>query len=154
MISITKYEIRLVKETEKSYGIDLHVNSPDKACEAFQKIFEMSDRAEELFAMLAVDGKNKIIGAFEISKGGLNSSLVHPREVFKRAMLVNANSIIIAHNHPSGDPTPSAEDIRISARLKEAGKILGIELQDHIIIGEKPKTCGLRYKSLQEEGLI
>ncbi len=82
-------------------------------------------------------------------RSSVNSSIVHPREIFKTAILSNAASIIISHNHPSGDPTPSKEDISITTRLKECGKILGIEVLDHVIIGEYDK-----YLSFKEKGLL
>ena len=83
-----------------------------------------------------------------MSTGSLNSSIVHPREIFKRAVLQNAASIIICHNHPSGDPTPSQEDINTTKRIYDAGKILGIELLDHVIIGDN------KYTSLKEKGVF
>ena len=83
-----------------------------------------------------------------VSVGILDSSLVHPREVFKDAILASAASMIVAHNHPSGDPTPSNEDKRVTLRLAEAGQLLGIELLDHIILGDN------RWVSLKERGVI
>ena len=80
--------------------------------------------------------------------GGLNSSIVHPREIFSEALRFNSASIIVCHNHPSGDPSPSDEDINITLRLKECGRLMGIELIDHIIIG------GNSYVSLKEKGII
>ena len=97
--------------------------------------------------MLVLDIKNNVRGAFEVSRGGLNASIVHPREIFKRALLLNAASIILAHNHPSGDTTPSREDINITKRLVEGGKILGIEVLDHIIVGDN-------YMSFKGDNLI
>lgn len=84
----------------------------------------------------------------DVSVGGLHSSLVHPREVFKTAIKKSAASLILVHNHPSGDPSPSKEDIDITKRLIEAGNIIGIEVIDHIIIGEK------KYVSLKARGLL
>ena len=98
---------------------------------------------------MCLDTKNKVTGLFKVSQGSLNSSIVHPREVFKRALMQNSNSIILAHNHPSGDVTPSGEDISITRRLQEAGDILGIKVLDHLIIG-----AGGRYKSFKEDGII
>ena len=83
-----------------------------------------------------------------VSIGCLNSSLIHPREIFKTAILSNSAGIILFHNHPSGDPEPSQEDINISTRIKEAGKIMGIELLDHIIIGSEGAFCSLKGKGL------
>ena len=86
--------------------------------------------------MLCFNTKNAVVGAFEVSKGSLNSSIVHPREVFKRAILSNANAILVAHNHPSGDLNPSSEDINMTKRLESAGDIIGIKVLDHLIVGE------------------
>ena len=99
----------------------------------------------EHFVVLLLDIKNKVIGINTVSIGNLDSSIAHPREVFKPAILSNAGSILLAHNHPSGDPTPSREDIEITHRLVNAGNILGINVLDHIIIGDG-------YRSLKEAG--
>lgn len=103
---------------------------------------------EEHFHILLLDTRNQVICARDISIGTLNASLVHPREVFKMAMRHSAHAIIVAHNHPSGDPSPSQEDLSLTARLKEAGILLGIGVLDHLIIGN-----GV-YVSLKERGLL
>ena len=92
--------------------------------------------------------KHKIVAVHEISRGTLNNSMVHPREVFKPAVLHNAAAIICFHNHPSGDPNPSQDDVAMNSRLVEAGKIMGIEILDHIIIGDD------EYVSLKERGVM
>ena len=102
----------------------------------------------EHLVLLTLDTKNCINSITTVSIGSLNTSIVHPREVFKTAIISNASSIILAHNHPSGDPTPSKEDINITDRIKESGKILGIDLLDHLIIGDDS------YISLKEKGII
>ena len=94
-----------------------------------------------------LDGKNRICCVDEVSVGSLNQSIVHPREVFKTALLSSAAAIIILHNHPSGDPSPSREDIEITRRLKDAGDIIGVRLLDHIVIGDT-------YCSFVERGLL
>lgn len=91
---------------------------------------------QEVFAVILLDSKNNIIKDEIIAKGTLNSTLIHPREVFKLAIKESANSIILVHNHPSGDPTPSEQDIAITKKLNEATNYTGIELEDHIIIGK------------------
>lgn len=96
---------------------------------------EMQYLKQECFKIIMLDTKNKVIKVEEISRGTLNSSLVHPREVFVKAIKQHAASIILAHNHPSGDPEPSAEDKSITRRLVDAGELLGILVLDHIIIG-------------------
>ena len=111
-------------------------------------INEMSNFKQEVFKLILLNTKNVVIGTKDVFKGTLNSSIVHPREVFKEAIQRGSASIIVCHNHPSGDPNPSKEDINITLRLKECGKIMGIELLDHIIIGNN------KYVSLKEKGII
>ena len=103
---------------------------------------------KECLRVIMLNTKNIIISMKDISIGSLNSSIVHPREVFTEAIKKSSACIIICHNHPSGDPTPSSEDINITYRLKECGNLLGIELVDHIIIGEGT------YISLKEKGIL
>lgn len=122
------------------------VRSPKSVANIFMNI--LSDEMKEHFYVLLLNTKNKIISWDEISRGDLNSSIVHPREVFKYALKNSANSIICLHNHPSGDVTESSEDIEITKRLLEVGNLVGIRLLDHIIIG------GNKYVSLREKGII
>ena len=109
---------------------------------------EMRDLKKEHLKSLLMDSKNRVMKIITVSVGILDSSLVHPREVFKDAILASSASLIIAHNHPSGDPTPSPEDKRITQRLYEAGQLIGIDLLDHIVIGDN------RWISLKERGVI
>jgi DNA repair protein RadC len=97
---------------------------------------ELRDLKKEYLKSLLLDSKNRVMRIHTVSIGILDSSLVHPREVFKDAILASSASIIVAHNHPSGDPTPSVEDKRVTQRLYEAGQLLGIDLLDHIVIGD------------------
>lgn len=105
-----------------------------------QAVFEMFSflrrEAKEHFLALHLDGKNKLVCIDHISAGSLSASIVHPREVFKSVLLSSASSIILVHNHPSGDTTPSREDLEITRRLKEGADLLGIRLLDHVIIGD------------------
>src|SRR5690606_34740273 len=103
----------------------------------------------EHFVVLLLDTQNQIIGIHTVTVGTLDASLIHPREVFKSAILANAASIILAHNHPSGDPAPSAEDRSVTRLLTEAGVTIGIEVLDHVIVGD-----GLRYHSFREAGTM
>ena len=98
---------------------------------------EMEHLKKEHFKIVMLDTKNQIIATEEVSIGNLNSSIVHPREVYKEAIKRSSASIILVHNHPSGDPTPSKEDINITRRLVECGELLGIRVLDHVIIGKK-----------------
>lgn len=109
---------------------------------------ELRDAKKEHLKSLVLSTKNQVIRIHTVSVGILDSSLVHPREVFKDAITASAAAIIVAHNHPSGDPTPSTEDRRITQRLAEAGQIIGIELLDHIILGDN------RFVSLKERGVL
>ena len=103
---------------------------------------------QEHFVALFLNTKNQIIHQQTIFIGSLNASIVHPREVFREAVKRSAASIIVAHNHPSGDPTPSQEDIQVTKRLNESGKMIGIDLLDHIIIGDR------KFISLKEKGYL
>jgi DNA repair protein RadC len=103
--------------------------------------------AQEHFLTLHLNTKNRLLGTETVTIGTLDASLVHPREVFKTAIKRSAASIILVHNHPSGDPNPSTEDIEITRRLMEAGNLIGIEVLDHIIIGEH-KYCSLKSLGL------
>jgi len=122
------------------------IKSPDDCAEYMMD--EMRFLEQEHFVCLYLNTKNQVIARETIFKGSLNASIVHPREVFKEAFRRSASSIICLHNHPSGDPTPSREDIEVTKRLVECGKIIGIELLDHIIIGEH------KYVSLKEKGYV
>lgn len=103
---------------------------------------------KEHFVTLHLDTKHQVVGEEVVSIGSLNASIAHPREIFRTALKRNAAAIVCAHNHPSGDPSPSPEDVMVTERLIAAGKILGIEVLDHIVFGDK------RYISLRERGLI
>ena len=127
---------------------DTTIKSPCDIVRLAREVLEMHEMAEENFVILCLNTKNKIAGVHTVSIGSLNASIVHPREVFKAALLNNANGIICLHNHPSGDPEPSRDDIEITHRLANAGNILGIKVLDHVIIGDD------RYVSLKEQGAM
>jgi DNA repair protein RadC len=109
---------------------------------------QMRDLKKEIFKVVLLNTANVIIGEFTASEGGLAASIVEPRAVFQRAILENAASVICLHNHPSGNPEPSREDIRITRQLAEAGRLMGIPLHDHLII------AGRGFTSLAERGLV
>lgn len=133
-------------KTLKSQKENLKISSPKDVSTLL--INEMSNFKQEVFKLILLNTKNIIIGTKDVFKGILNSSIVHPREVFKEAVQRGSANIIVCHNHPSGDPNPSKEDIDITLRLKECGNIMGIGLLDHIIIGNN------KYVSLKEKGII
>jgi DNA repair protein RadC len=137
----------MVKEDTVEYS-DTTIKSPCDIVRLAREVLEMEEMAEENFIILCLNTKNKIAGVHTVSIGSLNASIVHPREVFKAALLNNASGIICLHNHPSGDPEPSRDDIDTTHRLVNAGNILGIRVLDHVIIGDG------RYISLKERGLM
>lgn len=145
---MTKYRLELVKEESHKYEVETIISCPKDIYEVLTKVCRIQCNAEEVVILITLNTKNIVTGYFEVHRGTINTSLVHPREVFKRALLNNARYIIVAHNHPSGDPNPSKEDIQITKRLKEAGNLLGINLLDHIIVGED------KYISLKEKGVL
>ncbi len=147
-IQVSFERVVLVKEKVGRYELPRKIGSPEEAYNAITVITNVQEEAQEVFGILILNTKNKIVAVHEVSRGTLNSSMIHPREVFKPAVLHNAASIICFHNHPSGDPEPSRDDIEITNRLVEAGKIMGIEILDHIIVGDE------EYVSLKEMGVM
>jgi DNA repair protein RadC len=130
----------------------LPVDDPGKAAACVREEFRSEDR--EVFRVLLLDTKNRLIRISKVSVGTVNASLVEPREVFKEAIAHSATSVILAHNHPSGDPTPSSEDIAITKRLVKAGELLNISVHDHIVIGLPAVGSDRDYVSLKELGLM
>ena len=114
----------------------------------------LRDLDREFFCALLLNTKNALLKVSEVSKGSLNASIVEPREVFKDAIAASAASMILAHNHPSGDPTPSSEDIAITKRLVKAGELLNIAVLDHIILGQRTQGRDQDFVSLKELGLM
>lgn len=122
------------------------IRSPEDGADYVME--EMRNLKQEHLVVLFLNTKNQIIHQQTIFVGSLNASIVHPREIYREAVKRSAASIICAHNHPSGDPTPSQEDIHVTRRLVEAGKVMGIELLDHLVIGQHSFT------SLKEKGYL
>lgn len=132
--------------SRQRYSLGAKFNNPRDISNIFME--ELRHQKEECFVTILLDAKCRMITYEMVSKGSLTASIVHPREVYKKAISRSAYSIVALHNHPSGDPTPSKEDIHITNRLKQVGEVIGIPLIDHIIIGDR------RYFSLKEEGCI
>lgn len=133
MYELPVYRVQLVREASL-FVEQRTASSPASAAEVIRKHLAGADR--ENLVVLLLDTKLKSIGISTVAVGTLNACMIHPREVFKPAVLHNAHGIIVAHNHPSGDPTPSREDAEIAKRLVESGDILGIYVQDVLIVGE------------------
>lgn len=146
MKRICVYSIQLVRESACTYNFGTtKITSPKNAADIIVDVMKMEVSDVERFGLLALDTKNQVIGLHVISVGSLNTCIVHPREVFKPAILNNAAGIILFHNHPSGDCTPSAQDIEVSKRIHSAGEMIGIEVLDHIITGYRGD-----FKSMKE----
>ncbi len=122
------------------------IRGPDDVARIYTPL--LRDRRQEVFKVLLLDSANHLLRDVEVSTGILNSALVHPREVFRAAIAEPAASVILLHNHPSGNPEPSTEDLQITRQLVEAGKIMGIPVHDHIVLGD-----GV-YASFAERGLL
>lgn len=140
--SISVVRVELVKDKRSHYSA-IKVEHPEELVEVLRKFLSKADR--EVFLAVNLGTRHEINSIHVVSMGSILSAIVHPREVFKAAILSNAYTIALAHNHPSGDAQPSEEDLKITARLAEAGKILDIKILDHIII------AGDKYLSFAEQ---
>lgn len=127
-------------------GEEFSITTPKKVADMLSN--EMADIKQEKFRLLLLNTKNKVIRIKDVFVGSLDTAIVHPREVFNEAVKYSASKIVICHNHPSGDPTPSREDINLTKRIRECGTLMGIELLDHIIIAKNG------YFSMKEKGII
>jgi DNA repair protein RadC len=139
--------VRLVKEGAIAPQPTSKVREPQEVVDLLRPRCDAEE--VECFYVLVLDSQSNVRAAIELTRGLLNSSLVHPREVFRTAILYGAAGIIVAHNHPSGDPTPSPEDRAVTRQLLEAGRLLGLPLYDHIILGADG-----RYLSFASAGLL
>jgi DNA repair protein RadC len=140
VVELTK---RMAKATRDK---GLKLTSPELVADYYMQ--DMRHLTREELVLVMMDSKSKLIKDLIISKGSVNASIVSPRDIFLNALKCSAVHIILLHNHPSGDPTPSKEDIIITQKIKEAGVLIGINLMDHIIIGDN------KYVSLKKEGII
>jgi len=143
-----KAALELSKRLEEHEDIrpQMTVKSPEDVVKAVKN--QLKGKRKEHFYVLSLDTRNHLLESEEVSKGSLDSSIVHPREAFKQAIANSAASVIFVHNHPSGDPTPSNDDIQLTKRLKEAGELLGIEVLDHIIV------CDHTHLSMKARNLL
>jgi DNA repair protein RadC len=138
--------IKAVYERTEEYK----VNAPrvTSSSDVFSWFRDLQDETKEHFLALHLDSKNRVLCIDQVSTGSLNASIVHPREVFKVALLSSAAAVVFVHNHPSGDLELSREDIELTARLNDAGKLLGIRVMDHVVVGENG------YVSFADRGLL
>ena len=143
---LPRYRIMLVRESEDTFTKYPKFQNSRELFDSFREELAVLDR--EHFCMITLDSKNRAIGYHRISIGSLSTSVVHPRECLKAALLDNSAAVIFLHNHPSGDPAPSREDRDCTNRLVEASKILGIRVLDHIVFGASD------YFSFADAGLL
>jgi len=136
-------KVQLIKDS--SYSNGPVVKTPESVAEL---VSDLKSKDREHLLCIHLNTRNAVVGIETVSIGSLNANIVHPREVFKAAILNNAASVILVHNHPSGDTSASEEDIEITKRIVEAGKIVGIEVLDHLIV----TSSG--HSSLKEQGVI
>ncbi|NDK10371.1 JAB domain-containing protein [Candidatus Gracilibacteria bacterium] len=141
-----KAAFELAKRSEVEVGEKIFIKTAEDAVKLVKP--KLKDKKKEYFLILSLDSRNNLIKISEISIGSLNANLVHPREIFKEAIQALANSIILIHNHPSGDAIPSKDDIDITKQLIDAGEIMGITILDHIVIGNQD------YKSMKDKELL
>jgi DNA repair protein RadC len=145
--SIPGFRIALVREPGVRLAERPQLRVPAEAAPLLAQYIGETDR--EVFTVALLTIRHRVLGLHTVSVGCLTSSLVHPREVFKPAILAGAAALLLAHNHPSGDPEPSAEDVALTRRLASAGSLLGIEVLDHVVLGEAG-----RFVSLRERGVL
>lgn len=133
-------------EEQDDPGPKIAVKSPEEVIKAVKN--QLKGKKKEHFYVLSLNTRNQLIESEEVSKGSLDSSIVHPREVFQKAISNSAASVIFVHNHPSGDPTPSNDDIQLTKRLIEVGELMGIEVLDHIVV------CDHAHLSMKARNLL
>ncbi len=147
------YEAKLIYSLV-SLGEEVQLNRPNKVADYLRSAFD-ENPMQEAFYCVYLDRKNHPLGRHLITLGTLTGTLVTPREVFRGAILAGAAAIIVAHNHPSGDPAPSAADITVTRMLRDAAKVLDIELLDHVVVGDaKADPLGRGTYSFREAGLL
>src|SRR5882672_11617731 len=145
--SIPGFRIALVREPGVKLAERPQIRVAAEAAPLVAQYIGDSDR--EVFAVALLTIRHRVLGLHTVSVGCLTSSLVHPREVFKPAILAGAAALLLAHNHPSGDPEPSGEDVALTRRLASAGTLLGIDVLDHLVLGE-----GGCFVSLRQRGAL
>lgn len=149
------YQVAIVRLPRVRETGTEHVRTP---VDAHRICADLADLAQESFHVLTVNARNKILNRHMVSLGSFNTTSIRPREVFRAAMLDGALAVVLVHNHPSGDPSPSAEDVQVTRQMVDAGRIIDIKVLDHVIIGRAVPAAGDQpghpgYLSLRENGL-
>jgi DNA repair protein RadC len=135
-----------VAESTAAYSTGRRIS---RSADVYELCQAMTRQRVEIFRVVLLNSRHEVLKITTISRGSLNSTIVHPREVLRPAILASAAAIILVHNHPSGDPEPSSDDVEITQRLTRAGEILGIDVLDHVVVAR-----GGRYASLRERGVL
>jgi DNA repair protein RadC len=143
--ALKTYKVTFVRKRKRA-PIGSHMNMSEKVVEIAETVYQDLDADREHCVIFCLNRKNRVEGFKVISTGSLTASMVHPREVYHVAIVLRAAAVVAVHNHPSGDPAPSLEDIGITAELRKAGELLGFPLLDHVILGSG------RYYSFSDEG--
>lgn len=156
---VKKFRLVLEQENSTKFDVPKKLTKPDEIIGFVNRVLKAQNEAEEVLYLLTMDTRNIVTGYMEVGRGTASTVLAHPREVFKRAIAANASRIIIVHNHPDGNPAPSPGDIEATKRVVESGEILGIEVLDHIIIGdsrykEYDDTATGGFRSLARDGHV
>jgi len=154
IFAVPHIKVLAVNEAEV---LDPVCNTPEALCRVWRETVAaepLFDPEKEVFAAFFLNRKNRLKAYQIVTIGTLGSALVHPREVFRPAIAQAAAGVIAAHNHPSGDPSPSSADIQVTRQLREAARVLGIDLIDHVIVGDSRLHCGPGHYSFREAGLI
>lgn len=147
--SINIYTLRQVRQRTGWFEIDeCSIDNPRECYKVLQLLLDLKSEPVEKFGIVALNSKNHIAGVHIIAKGALNHNFIEAREVYQAALINNAHAIIAFHNHPSGNPRPSIEDVMLTRKLKKVGELIKVALLDHIVTGEDS------YVSLKEEGVI
>lgn len=147
MESINIYSVKLVKDREILADLpNKYIKSPETAYDFIEKVFKLSEEPSEKFGIIALATKGEVAGIHILFVGSLNATVVRPCEVIRAAFLNNAAAFICFHNHPSGDPTPSPQDVQVTKTLHRGGKLMRLEMFDHIIIGDG------KFHSMKENG--
>ena len=129
-----KYDVRLVQEHSGLYELDKKIRSSTQAADICRELYEMHNLSYEKMVVITLNTQLEVVGCFEVARGTVDESPVYTREIAIRALLTNAKAVILAHNHPSGTPNPSKNDIEVTKKVKDALTMLGINLLDHIIV--------------------
>lgn len=132
-----KYDVRLVKEHSGLYDLDKKITSSTQAADICRQLYDMHNLSYEKMVILTLDTQLQVVGCFEVARGTIDESAIYPREIATRALLTNAKAVILAHNHPSGTPKPSAADINMTKKVKDVLTMLNIDLLDHIIVAHE-----------------